>query len=88
LLKDVTLILHNKEDPGLQNQSDKRKSKNYSNSKMRKNYPYVVFKIVEVRERRPFLLSRDHVHLRPVGKSKNSETFHVSYVNLNSKSGT
>jgi hypothetical protein len=88
LLEDVMLILRNKEDPGLKNQSAKKKSKKDSNSRTQKNYPYVVFKIEEVGERRPFLLSRDHVHLRPVGKSKNSETFHVSYINLNCKFGT
>jgi hypothetical protein len=85
MLKNVTLILRNKESPGLQNQSCKEKSKKDSNSKTQKNYPYVVLKIEKVRGKRPILFSGDHVFLRSVGKSLDFEPFHVSCINLNCK---
>ncbi|KAF3322320.1 putative RNA helicase SDE3 [Carex littledalei] len=76
LLEDVVLKLREKKSPGLQDQSDKKKSKKGSNSKTQKNYPFVAFEINKVNQRRPFLLSRDHVHLRPVGKGIDFEPFH------------
>ncbi|XP_078167237.1 putative RNA helicase SDE3 isoform X1 [Carex rostrata] len=76
LLKDVALELREKPNPGLQDQSHKKKSKRGSNSKTQKNYPFVAFEIKKVDEIRPFLLSRDHVHLKPVGKGIDFEPFH------------
>ena len=82
MLEDVALKLREKPNPGLQDQSDKKKSKRGSDSKTQKDYPFVAFESKEVRKRKPFLLSRDQVHLRPVDKGIDFEPFHVSCINF------
>ncbi|KAF3322321.1 putative RNA helicase SDE3 [Carex littledalei] len=75
LLKDVTIKLRIRQNSRLRVQSNKKKSTKSSDSETQKNYPFVVFEINDVPERRPFLLSRDHVHLRPIDKSKDFDPF-------------
>ncbi|KAJ3680380.1 hypothetical protein LUZ60_016658 [Juncus effusus] len=84
LLEDVTVELLSKESyfrnhSGNKNNnqnSNKNKNKNKNKySKIEKNNYFVTFEIDDVPERRPYLLSRDHVHLRPSGKGKNFEPF-------------
>ncbi|KAF5450112.1 hypothetical protein F2P56_030488 [Juglans regia] len=63
LLKNVTLELH---EAAIYKESTKYK--NLNGNLKKKNKTFVVFEIDSIPERRPFLLSRDLVYARPVGK--------------------
>nr|CAD1843613.1 unnamed protein product [Ananas comosus var. bracteatus] len=65
LLLDVTLELRGRDSFKIQNSAGGKKN-NKSNAQ--KDKPLVAFEIGSVPEKRPYLLSRDHVLLRPAGK--------------------
>ncbi|KAL5710192.1 RNA helicase [Ranunculus cassubicifolius] len=78
LLKDVKLELHEraiytKPRTGT-NTTGNRMNKNMNGNGM-KDKVFVAFQIDSIPKRRPFLLSRDYVNLRPSGKGKEVEPF-------------
>nr|CAD1843612.1 unnamed protein product [Ananas comosus var. bracteatus] len=65
ILHDVTLELRKKDGFKIQNSTGAKKN-NKSNAQ--KDKPFVAFEIDSVPENRPYLISRDHVLVRPAGK--------------------